>query len=109
MTEAPLYVDLVIGAVYLLVAASVAVIGWSVVRQLRRRGRGVSRLSLWVAAGVALLLLLTWLTGSSQPLRVGGRLYSDAGWLRLADMFIHSSFILIALCSVIVIATKFRR
>ena len=109
MVEAPLYADLVIGAVYLLLAASLAVVGWSVVCQARRRGRGVSRLSLGVAVGVVLLLLLTWLTGSSEPFRVGGRLYADGSWLRLADMFVHSSIILIVVCSVIVIAAKFRR
>ena len=109
MVEAPLYIDLVIVLVYLVAGISLAVVAWSAVRQVRTHGRSVSRRALLVALGVAALLLSTWLLGSVSPLRVGGKVYDDATWLRLADMFINTSLLLIIVCSVIVIAARFRR
>ena len=109
MVEVPLYINLVIVLVYLMTGISLAVVGWSAVRQVRTFGRGVSRLTLVVMLSVAALLLLTWLLGSVSPLRVGGTVYDDATWLRLADMFINSSLLLIVLCSAIIVATRFRR
>ena len=109
MVEAPLYIDLVLVLVYLLAAASLAVISWSAVRQLHSRGRSISRLSLGVTAAVAIVLLLTWLTASVRPLSVAGKVYDDPFWLRIADMFINTSLLLIIVCSVIVIVAKLRR
>lgn len=109
MVEVPLYIDLVLVLVYVVAGISLAVVAWSAVRQVRTLGRGVSRLTLITVVTVAALLLLTWLLGSASPLRVGGVVYADATWLRLADMFINSSLLLIVLCSVIIVAAKFRR
>ena len=109
MVEVPLYINVVIVLVYLVAGISLGVVVWSAVRQVRTFGRGVSRLTLFVVLAVAALLLLTWLFGSVSPLRLGDKVYDNATWLRLADMFINSSLLLIVLCSVIIVAAKFRR
>ena len=39
MDEAPLYIDLLLGAIYVLLAAIVLLTGWSLVRSIRLRGK----------------------------------------------------------------------
>lgn len=61
----------------------------------------------WIAWGVllftAVLLLVTCLTGSSQPLIINGISYTDRFWLKVTDGLIISSVVLmvIAACGVI--------
>ena len=64
----------------------------------------------YITAGVvAVVLLLTYLLASTQPVVSNGKPFTDTLWLRLTDMFIFSSILLICLCSAIVVAAKFRR
>ena len=54
------------------------------------------------------ILALTFLFSSAEPLLVNGTQYGHRFWLRVADMFINSSILLIVLCSVLVAVGKFR-
>ena len=64
----------------------------------------------YITAGVvAVVLPLTYLLASTQPVVSNGKPFTDTLWLRLTDMFIFSSILLICLCSAIVVAAKFRR
>lgn len=61
----------------------------------------------WIAWGVVaftvILLLVTCLAGSSQPLIINGVSYTDRFWLKTTDGLIVSSFVLIiiAACGVV--------
>ena len=64
----------------------------------------------YITAGVvAVVLLITYLLASTQRVVSNGKPFTDTLWLRLTDMFIFSSILLICLCSAIVVAAKFRR
>jgi len=98
MDEAPLYIDLLLGAIYVLLAAIVLLTGWSLVRSIRLRGKDGIRSMRTAAAMVLLLvacLVVTWLLGSTRPLTINGTLYTDTFWLRLSDMLINTSLVLI--------------
>ena len=110
MAESDLFIDVVIIAMYVLLAVAAALCVWSAWNGVRTHQRRQStRIAYAVAGGTALLLLLTYLLGSTRPLLSNGQVFNDALWLRLADMFIYSSIILIVACSVIVAIAKFRR
>lgn len=95
---------------YVLLAVALVASAWSAWNGVRTHQRRQStRIGYAVAAAVALLLLLTYLMGSTNPLRSNGTTFADPVWLRLADMFIYSSVTLIIVCSVIVVIAKFRR
>ena len=95
---------------YVLLALTTGVSLWSACNGVRTHQRRQStRIGYTVAAAVALLLLVTYLLGSTSPLRSNGTTFADPVWLRLADMFIYSSITLIILCSVIVVIARFRR
>lgn len=109
--NAPLLTDALLVFTYVLCAMAAAVALVSVVRGVRMRGGssyGVGGVpSGRIALGVALLLVVTlavtFALGSSEPLRVNGKVFADALWLKLTDMFIWTSAVL-GLVAVAVVA-----
>lgn len=100
---APLFTDVLIWFVYLLIAAALAVICVSVIHGVRAGGISekivcgvpVRRIKMCSAALLVVTIVLTFVFASVEPLRVNGRVFASAGWLRLTDMFINTSVTLI--------------
>jgi uncharacterized membrane protein len=110
MDESNLFVDVVIVAMYVLLAVTLGLSLWSACHGVKTHQRQRStRIAYGVAAGVGLTLLLTYLTGSTRPLPSNGSLFADPFWLRVADMFIRSSILIVIACSVVIVIAKFRR
>jgi len=117
MSDPTLYIDLVLYAVYALMAMAIVAVGYGVWHGVRTHSRERSALDtrytaytgFGVAAGVAVIMLLTWLLASTEPLTVNGQPFTDTRWLRLTDMFLLTSILLIIVCSVLVVVAKFRR
>ena len=94
----------------MLVVALVAAVG-SAVRSFRYRSDSIASSNRvprkWIAWGVVaftvVLLLVTCLAGSSQPLIINGISYTNRFWLKTTDGLIVSSLILIliAACGVV--------
>lgn len=107
---APFYVDLLLWAIYLLLVLAVGLIAWSTVRGLRlRKGQpattnGVPTRIIACASLLVLVLTLalTYLAGDATPLMSNGKPFDDAFWLRVSDMFINTSIVLIVLAAVAV-------
>ena len=110
-------IDIVLWSVYILLAAALGVAGWSAVHGVLTHQRTVDQLAARhttmvgyvTAAIVAVVMLLTFLFASDRPVVSNGTPYTDAFWLRLTDMFIYTSLLLICLCFAIVAIAKFRR
>ncbi len=93
----------------LLTAMVVAVI--SAVRSFRLRTESIAMSNRvprrWIAWGVVvftiLLLSITCLLGSSQPLIINGISYTDRFWLKTTDGLIYSSIILFVIAGCFVI------
>lgn len=110
MADSELFIDVVIIAMYVLIATAVAVSAWSAMRAIRQRKvRQSTRIGYAVAAGVAALLIITYAAASTKAITSNGQLFDNQQWLRLADMFIYSSVILILICSAVVVIARFRR
>lgn len=117
--NAPLLTDVLMVLMILMVIGGIGLAVWSVVWHLKIRGRGESRennipvkkIAYCVAGGTALMLLLTFLLGSSAPMLINGTTFDDTLWLKVSDMFISSSLLLItvAIAAVIYGATKYIR
>lgn len=113
----PLFTWLVIGFALLLVVAAVGVVVWSVVMSLRHgvfasaedNGVPVRKITITVFCGMLLLLLVTFVLGSSAPLVINGRTYSEIVWLKLADMFTISSAVLIAVATGVLIYSSVKK
>lgn len=109
--NAPLLTDALIVFTYVLMAVAVAVAVVSVFRGVRMRG-GAGIVSNRVPSGkiasctIAVLLLtlaVTFVSGSAEPLRINGKPYSDSLWLKLTDMLINTSVILMVIASAAVL------
>ena len=112
----PLIADIMLWLMYIAVAAALVVTVVSVVKTLRLRTKddevvnGVPRTRMAWVVGVAFLLclVLTFVLGSSEPVRTNGELFTDAFWLKATDMFIYTSLILIVGCFAGVVLSRFR-
>ncbi len=112
----PLVADVMLWLMYIAMAVAIIVTIVSMVRTVRLRTKdeevvnGVPRTRMaWIIVVAFLLcLVLTFLLGSSEPIRTNGELFTDTFWLKAADMFIYTSLILILGCFAGVVLSRFR-
>ena len=112
----PLVADIMLWLMYIAVAAALIVTVVSVLKTVRLRTKddevvnGVPRTRMaWIVVVAFLLcLVLTFLLGSSEPVRTNGKLFTDTFWLKATDMFIYTSLILIIGCFAGVVLSRFR-
>lgn len=117
--NSPLFTNAVLFLMYGMVLAAVVILGCAIYHTLKTRGRGervdngipVKKIAYIVAIGTMVALLLTFLLGSSAPMTVNGKEYTDALWLKVADMFIFTGIgmILVAIVAVVYGATRYKR
>ena len=109
--KAPLLTDVLLGFMGILFGLAV----YGVRRANSREGltNGIpSRKIAWITYGVTfLILVLTFVFGSTQAMSVNGQMFSDAFWLRMSDMFVNSSLLLLVLAAGVVAfgATRYYR
>ena len=112
--ESPLFVNIVLGTLYVLLAVAVVVTAWSAFRSVRmqdpseriQHGVPTRRIAWFTAAALLLVMLLAWLVGSTKAIYVNGREYNDAFWLRTSDMFIYATAVLLVVAGVCVAVSQ---
>lgn len=100
---APLFTDVLIVFMELLVVLAMGCAVWSMTRSLKVRGKSeayennvpIKKIGYVVSWGTAALLLLSFLLGSAHSMVINGVEYTDEFWLKTADMLIVSSLLLI--------------
>lgn len=117
--NAPLLTGMLVGFMLLLVVAALAAVAWAVVSGARKNrsaarvvnGIPAKRLSRIVAAYTAFVLIVEFAFGSTDAISVNGTAYTDGFWLRMADMFVGASLLLIVAAVVTVVfgATRYSR
>lgn len=117
--NAPLFTDVLLVFMLLLTAGACGVAVWSAIRSNKASGGGervvnnipVRMIGRCVAGGTALALVLTFLFGSSAPMKINGADYADTFWLKASDMFVATSLLMIVAAVVTVVygATKYIR
>lgn len=117
--NAPLLTDVVIFLMWILFFGTVittialAIIGYKKHKDSSQTSWGIPsrRLSLSVSLGTAVVLIVSFLIASSEPMLINGTRYSDTLWLKVSDMFILTASILLlcAIGSAIFGATRYYR
>ena len=117
--NAPLFTDVLLVFMLLRTAGACGVAVWSAIRSNKASGGGervvnnipVRMIGRCVAGGTALALVLTFLFGSSAPMKINGADYADTFWLKASDMFVATSLLMIvaAVGAVVYGATKYIR
>lgn len=101
--NAPLLTDLLPYFMMLLVLLAIITAVYSVVKSIRQRDKGdnvsngipatkIAYSSLGFLVGC---LILTFLFGSSEPLKVNGTMFKDTFWLKATDMLVNTSLIML--------------
>ena len=106
-------VDLLLIVMYLALAAALVLAFWSAGRSMRRRDKSqrvVNRIPVMrvVCITVALLVVLlvsTFLCGSSAPMAINGHRYDTWFWLKASDMFIFTAIALMIVAVVGVVVS----
>ena len=112
----PFFADLMLGLMYLMFAVALGVTAYSVWHTLRNRQKGddivngvpAGKIGWCVAIALVVCLVVTFLLGSSSPVVTNGTVFSDRFWLKVTDMFIYTSILLIIGCFVSAIVSRFR-
>lgn len=110
----PLLTNVVLVLMMLMVVAAVAIVVWSVVRNLKSTGRKermmnnipVRRIAVVICVGTLVVMLLTFAFGSSKPMLINGSVFADVFWLKATNMMIATSLILmVAAVAAVVMGT----
>ena len=117
--NAPMLTDVLLWFMWGLLAITTIASIVAVVRGIRRanRSEGVTngiparRITYTTYGITALILLLTFVFGSTQTMMVNGENFTDSFWLRITDMFVNSSLLLLVLAAGVVAfgATRYYR
>lgn len=110
----PVYVDIVLYAVYALVVAACGLTLWSVVRGILLQGKDAGmengvparRIIASVAAFLVVTLAVTWLTASTKPLLINEKEYTDTFWLRTSEMLINTVIVLVVAIVILLVGEK---
>ena len=112
----PAIADVMLVLMYIVLAVAMIATAYSVWHGLRFRRKGddvvngvpAGKIGWIVAIGFLMCMALTFALGSTKPILTNGQLLADSFWLRVADMFIYTSIILIIGCFVSAIVSRFR-
>ena len=112
----PFFADSMLWLMYIMIGAAALLAGARVWPGQSSRLKGddiingvpAGRIGWCVAIGFVLLLVVTFLLGSSKPIVTNGERFTDVFWLKTTDMFIYTSILLIIGCFVSAIVSRFR-
>ncbi|MBQ7421510.1 MAG: hypothetical protein IJV27_05150 [Prevotella sp.] len=113
--NAPLLTGVLISFLVVLVLVAVLLTVWSLVYAYRRRSKDgksenripIARIAYSVSALTIILMLLSFLFGSSETLHVNGADYTDSFWLKAADMFVWTSLLMMLIGLLAIVAGYF--
>lgn len=112
----PLFTNALIALMWLMLICAAGITVWSIVTTLKKRGNAqryengipVKKISYGIILSTASVVLLTLLFASTTPIPVNGTLYADKLWLRITDMFVTTSLIMITAAVAAVVCSGWR-
>ncbi len=100
--NAPLFTDVLIVLMWLFLVGAVVLAIGSMIKDYRFsktdaivNGVPVRRIFRFTWIGTLLALVLTFVLGSSDPMLINGEHYADWLWLKLSDMFVITSVLML--------------
>lgn len=99
----PLLTNVLIILMWVMFFAAFCITVWSISSTLKKRGKAlrrengipVKKISYSIIIGTLILMLLTLAFASTKPMHINGAIYNDALWLRISDMFVNTSIVMI--------------
>lgn len=117
--KVPLLTDGVLVWMYILIVFALVVMLYSLynsIRSVKIEGKVVNgipkrKITILVIVGMLVVLLLTFLFGTTTSMQINGEMFTDKFWLQAADMFVNTILVmlLVSVGAVIFGATRYRR
>ena len=117
--KAPLLTDGVLVWMYILIVFALIIMLYSLynsIRSVKIEGKVVNgipkrKITILVIVGMLVVLLLTFLFGTTTSMQINGEMFTDKFWLQAADMFVNTILVmlLVSIGAVIFGATRYRR
>ncbi|ANR74007.1 hypothetical protein J4856_01075 [Prevotella scopos JCM 17725] len=117
--NAPMLTDVLLGFMWGLLTIAIIASIIAVIRgiQSATRSEGITngipakKITYITYGATTLILVLTFIFGSTQMMMVNGQKFTDSFWLRMTDMFINSSLLLLVIAAGVVVfgATRYYR
>ncbi|MGI6223426.1 MAG: hypothetical protein ACOYJG_07435 [Prevotella sp.] len=112
----PVFTDALIVLMWLMLIGILGITIWSIATTLKKRGKAqrlengipVKKISYGVLIGTLILLILSLAFGSTEPMRINGVMFTDKFWLRISDMFISMSVIMMIVAVAAVVYSGWR-
>ncbi len=109
--NAPKLTNIILIITYLLIIGTIGLTIFSLVMAYHNRNKSAAvvnnvpaaRIAYIISGSVVLLLVLTFLLGSSQPMTINSVQYAQTLWLKTADMFIYTALIMLIAAIVAVV------
>lgn len=115
--NAPKLTNVILIISYLLIIGTILLTVFSLVMAFRNRNKSAAvvnnvpaaRIAYIVSGSVVLLLVLTFLFGSSAPMTINGKQYAQTLWLKTADMFIFTALAMLVAAIAAVAYSSFNK
>lgn len=115
--NAPKLTNVILIISYLLIIGTILLTVFSLVMAFRNRNKSAAvvnnvpaaRIAYIVSGSVVLLLVLTFLFGSSAPMTINGKQYAQTLWLKTADMFIFTALAMLVAAVAAVAYSSFNK
>ena len=101
-------IDALLYVVYLLLGVVTGLAVWSGLHGVRShqkkkeptRGVPARAIAYGVAGLLAVVMLITFLLGSSKPMLINSQWFKDVLWLKLTDMFIYTALVMLIVAAI---------
>lgn len=101
--NAPLFTDVLLVFMWLLVVTTLVLVGWSRMKSVRRRDGDSDprfrRLRNRLALGLGAVCLVLPLLASKAPMMVNGQLYDNGWWLKTSEVVIDLSLLMLIMAA----------
>ncbi len=108
--ESSFFIESLLIAIYVMLAAAIGLVVWSALRTVRNKDRNsmewgfsARKTAFGVLALLVGTLIITGLLADTTPIIINGRVYDDTMWLRVSDMLIWTSGVLVVVASCCVV------
>ena len=99
----PTVINILLYAIYVLLAAVAVTTVWAVVRSLRRQNKNTDMpnklpartIAIGTAAALAVVMAVAWLLAGTNPITANGTTYDSIFWLKTGDMLIGTTAVML--------------
>jgi len=101
-------IDFFLIIIYLVIAVALCAVMWSVLRTMKIVGKTsgkahgipVRRINIAICASIVIIMILSFIIGSTDPMHINAQSYNNTFWLRMSNMFVFTGISTITVAAI---------